>query len=187
MNSTHYYNVGRTRIFSEIFPRVEDFVEAYQNCGIPTTITDDNVKTLYYLLLGKYGNSHIASSDENTFKLRLFTIVFSSGLVWSQKLQIQQRLAQLSDEELFTTVQTIYNRAQNPNEETTPDTILDYISSQDVNKQVNGKLGGLMQYYESFKNCTDTFISKFKSLFMVILAPESPLLYTTEEGGNTNE
>lgn len=175
-----YYGGYRTRKFSDLYPTVEEFIIDFNNCGIPTMITEQNAKTLYYLLLGKYANSHIASSDENTFKLRLFTIVFSSGPIWEQKLQIQQRLKELSDDELFTAVQTIYNRASNPNEETNSDTILDYISSQDINKQKRGKLDTLMQYYEAFKNCTDSFLTKFKSLFKTIVAPEKPLLYEEE-------
>lgn len=180
-SSNSLYGSYRTRKFSDIYPIVDTFIKDFNSCGIPTMITEQNAKTLYYLLLGKYANSHIASTDEHTFTLRLFTIVFSAGPVWEQKLQIQQRLKDLNDDELFTAVQSIYNRAQNPNEETKTDTILDYITSQDVNKQKRGKLETLMEYYDAFKNCTDAFLDKFRSLFKVIVIPDDSLLYVESE------
>ena len=38
------------RTFAEIYPDVDSFLIDYQNNGIPTKITDESAKTLYYLL-----------------------------------------------------------------------------------------------------------------------------------------
>ena len=65
------YGSYRTRTFSEVFPDANEFVEAYVNSGLyPSTvqIPTTSLTALYYLLYARYGNSHIASSDENQFK-----------------------------------------------------------------------------------------------------------------------
>ena len=105
------YGNYRTRTFNDIFPDENEFITAYTTNGIPSSISTTDAKTLYYLLYGKYGNAHIMSSDENTFKYRLFTIVFSSGPAWIKKLEAQRSLAGLTEDELLNGTKTIYNHS----------------------------------------------------------------------------
>ena len=69
------YGNYRTRTFSEIYDSVNVFLEDYNNNGIPVKVSEENVTTLFYLLYSKFGNSHIASSDENRFKYALFSTI----------------------------------------------------------------------------------------------------------------
>ena len=89
-----------TRSFADIFPSVEDFLTEYKAAAVPTTITDGNAQTLYYLLYSKYGNSHIANSDENQFKYKIWSTIFMYGPTWEKRLEIQNKLRNLSDDGL---------------------------------------------------------------------------------------
>lgn len=77
MNSL--YGNYRTRKFTDIFPNVDTFITGYTNNGITTTISQDSAKTLYYLLYSKYGNSHIANSDENQFQYKVWSTIYMYG------------------------------------------------------------------------------------------------------------
>lgn len=88
-----------TKIFTDIWNRVSEFLYDYQHVGIPTTISTSNATTLYYLLYARYANNPIANYDEEQFKYKVFSIIFQYGPTWEKKLSIQQTLRglQLSD------------------------------------------------------------------------------------------
>ena len=88
-----------TKLFTEVFDDAGTFVYYYKNIGIPTTISDANARTLYYLLYARYGNSPIANYDEEQFKYKIFSVVFQYGPTWEKRLSVQQTLRdmQLSD------------------------------------------------------------------------------------------
>lgn len=88
-----------TKLFTEIWNRVSEFIYDYQHVGIPTTISTSNATTLYYLLYARYANNPIANYDEEQFKYKIFSIIFQYGPTWEKKLSIQQTLRglQLSD------------------------------------------------------------------------------------------
>ena len=88
-----------TKIFTDIWNRVSEFIYDYQHVGIPTTISTSNATTLYYLLYARYANNPIANYDEEQFKYKIFSIIFQYGPTWEKKLSIQQTLRglQLSD------------------------------------------------------------------------------------------
>ena len=88
-----------TKIFTEIWEDATDFIYDYKNVGIPTTISDSNATTLYYLLYARYGNNPIANYDETQFKYKVMSIIFQYGPTWEKRLSIQNTLRnfQLSD------------------------------------------------------------------------------------------
>ena len=88
-----------TKIFTDIWNRVTEFLYDYQHVGIPTTISTTNATTLYYLLYARYANNPIANYDEEQFKYKVFSIIFQYGPTWEKRLSIQQTLRglQLSD------------------------------------------------------------------------------------------
>ena len=67
------FPIYNTKLFTNIYQNVNDFLSDYNGIGIPATINTQNATTLYYLLYGKYGNSPIANMDENQFKYKLFS------------------------------------------------------------------------------------------------------------------
>lgn len=88
-----------TKLFSEIWERADEFIQDYQTNGIPMTITTSNATILYYLLYARYGNNPIANYDEEQFKYKVFSIIWSNGPTWQKRLEVQNtlRTMQLSD------------------------------------------------------------------------------------------
>ena len=81
-----------TKLMTEVWNSASDFLTDYQNVGIPTTISNQNATTLYYLLYAKYGNTPIANYDENQWKYKVFSIIFQYGPTWEKRLDIQTTL-----------------------------------------------------------------------------------------------
>lgn len=88
-----------TKLFTEVWDNVSDFVYDYKNVGIPTTISDTNATTLFFLLYARYGNSPIANYDIEQWKYKIFSVIFQFGPTWEKRLSVQQTLRdmQLSD------------------------------------------------------------------------------------------
>ena len=169
--------------FTDVYPDATSFVTDYTNSAIPTTISNDTATTLYYLLYSRYGNSVIASSDTHRFKYDLFATIFSYAPTRAKRLDVQEKLRDLSDEELITGQATINNHAFNPG--TAPSTsTLDELTA--INEQVTqkGKRDKLTAYTELLRalwtDVTEQFLDKFQKLFLIILQPELPLWYATE-------
>lgn len=177
------YGNYRTRKFTDIYPDVTTFTNDYNNIGIPTTITSENISTLYYLLYAKYGNSHIANSDETQFKYKLFGTVFSYGPTWEKRLDMQNELRTMSDDDLIKGSKQIVNHSYNPS--TAPSTAtleeLTTINEQNTNNYKRSKLDAYAFLWDLLAtDVTTEFINKFKSLFLVIVEPQLPLWYVTE-------
>ena len=88
-----------TKLMTEVWSDASGFLTDYQNVGIPTTISNQNATTLYYLLYARYGNTPIANYDENQWKYKMFSVIFQYGPTWEKRLDIQTTLRglQLSD------------------------------------------------------------------------------------------
>lgn len=177
------YGNYRTRKFTDIWEEVDAFIDDYNSVGIKPTITEETASTLYYLLYARYGNSHIASSDENQFKYKVFSTIFMYGPTWEKRLEIQQKLREMDEEELRESAKAIYNHSFNPSTAPSTDTLeeLSTINDQNVTKHRRSKtdayalLIGLLE-----TDVTEDFLSKFKKLFLTVVTPELPLWYVTE-------
>lgn len=181
-NNSLYGNY-RQRRFSQIWENVDAFLNDYQNAGIPPLIQIQTATTLYYLLYARYGNSTIASSDENQFKYKVFTLIFMYGPTWEKRLELQAQIRALDIEDIKNGSMAIYNKAFNP--ETPPSTQtfeeIETINEQNVNKykrstaEAYALMIGLLQ-----TDVTAYFLDRFRSLFLVIVEPEIPLWYVTD-------
>lgn len=174
-----------TNTFSEIYSSVDTFISDYGTLGLPTTITEDNAKILYYLLFAKYGNTPIANSDVTQFKIKLQSIIWQYGPTWETKLDLQNKLRTLSDDELFKGTQAIYNHAMNPGQlesETTVDLPeLKYIDNQSTTNYKKSKMDAYTQLWDLLvTDVTNAFIERFKPLFRIITVPTF-LGYESEE------
>lgn len=174
-----YYN---TRKFIEIFPTFEDFKNYYDSLDSSLKVVDNSLATIYFLLCGKYANSNIASSVEEQFKIRLFSIIFMYGPVWSKKLEIQQAIRGLdiNSDDVLKGTKTIYNNASNdggsPATNTTEE--LKYIDNQSTTNIKYSKLDGYSKILDLITNdVTENFLNKFKELFIVLVESQSPKIY----------
>lgn len=177
------YGNFRTRTFADVYTSFEDFKEDYDSCGIPTTLSDDNLTTLYYLLYARYGNSNIASSDETQFKYKVFSTIFMYGPAWQKRLDIQQKLVNLSDDEIVKGTTAIHNSALNPSQAPSTQSLeeLNYINSQNTTKYKKSQIEGYATLYALIEtDVTEEFIGKFKKLFITIVEPDYPLWYESQ-------
>lgn len=174
------YGAYRTRTFSDVYGSVDEFVAEYNTIGLPTLVSEDNIKTLYYLLYANYGNSNIASSDENRFRYKLFSTIWQYGPTWEKELSIQAKLRGLTEDQLMQGSKQIYNNASNPSTapSTGTDEELTYINMQNVTKSKKGILDAYAMLDSLLRqDVTALFIGRFKGLFITIVQPEEPLLY----------
>lgn len=180
-----YYGGYRTRRFTDIYSTVDAFKQEYESSQLPKRfVNNSSILTLYYLLYSRYGNSHVAFSDENQFRYALMSTIFMYGPTWEKRLEVQDILRKMTEEELIKGGKAIYNHAFNPG--TAPSTAtleeLTAINDQNTTNYKKSKLEGystLLAVLET--DVTEEFLSKFKKLFITVLEPDYPLLYTTEE------
>lgn len=178
------YGNFRTRTFSQIWNNEEIFEEEYNNNGIPVSISSVSIKTLFYLLYARYGNSSVASSDETQFKYKVFSTIFMYGPSWEKRLDIQKKLLSLSEEEIMKGSTAIYNTALNPSSTPSTGTLdeLPYINQQNSTKYKKSKVDAYAALYSLIEtDVTEQFIGRFKKLFITVVEPSSPLWYKTEE------
>ena len=191
-----------TRIFTDIFPDESTFLKDYKAVGFPYQLSDQNIKTIYYLLYGRYGNSHIASMDETQFKYKLFSTIFMYGPTWVKRLDVQEILRNMTEEELMTGTRALLNRSDNPSqpifstdnlnntitEGTDSDTELPTINSQNVSKFRKGKLEAYMNLLALLEtDVTEEFLLEFRKLFIKVIQPYAPLWFiedSNNEGDN---
>ena len=188
------YGNYRQRSFTQIWDNVDSFLGDYQNAGIPALISTNSATTLFYLLYARYGNSTIASSDENQFKYKVFTLIFMYGPTWEKRLELQEQIRDLDIEELKKGSTAIYNKAFNPETAPTTQTTeeIEMINEQNVNKYKRSTA----EAYALLINLLETdvtayFLDRFKSLFLKVVEPQLPLWYVTplntEEGEEDDE
>lgn len=194
------YGSSRTRSFADIFPDFETFQAAWeetafseQAVALTQTVPEggptegpQNLLLIYQLLLARYANSTIASSDENRFRLQCMSIIFQYAPAWIKRLEIQHTLHEmdLNSDEFLRGSSQIHNISLNPSEDPGTDTMdtLSTINQQNVNTQKRDKFKALAILEELLKtDITGSFIDRFRPLFRIIVAPQRPLFYDIPE------
>lgn len=189
---TNYGNLngGNHRMpqFTDIYPNVDTFLKQYKSIGIPTTISEESVNVLYFLLYSRYGSEYIAASDRNRFEYNLFAIIWQYGPTWEKRVEIQKKFREMTEDELLKGSTQIYNTADNPGTAPTTSTLeeLQYINHQNTTKSIRSKLdayGMLESLLE--KDVTGEFLDKFKKLFNPFAGPELNTQFITgDDYGN---
>lgn len=171
--------------FTDVFTDADIFLQEYKSNAIDKSLPDETITRLYYLLYAQYGNSVLANADTNQFKYRLWSIIFEHGLVWTKRVEIQEKLRALSLEdgsEIYQGGKAIYNNALHDSTEPNTGTLeeLPYINGQNTANFKKSKLEGLAILNDMLKtNITREFLDKFKPLFIKIIAGDTRY-YVTE-------
>lgn len=189
--TANIYGNQVTRKFSDIFVDADTFLEEWQESGIAEraedsfnyTLTDGDVRMTFYLLYGRFGNSHIASFDENQFKYKLWTIMFQHGASWAKKIQLQSELRALNLEDIANS-KTIHNHSYNPSIEPSTAALEELPTINEQNTSTYKKAKG--DSYAIFMSLLDTdyterYLARFKKLFLTFVYPAGPLWYVTED------
>lgn len=180
--------------FSELYPTQEDFVNQYKVVGFPQTfeggtyVSDDDLKLIWLLLIGRFADSTIKPYNTfGAFHVRFMSRVWQHAPAWKKKLDIQNKLRSLSLEdgsEIYKGSSAIYNSAMNPSTmPSTQDTEeLNFVNQQNVTKYKKSKLEGLAILSDLLKNdVTEQFLRRFDDLFKTIIYAGRELTYITEE------
>lgn len=176
--------------FTDLYPDESTFKNDYNTIGLPKVINDTNIKTLYYLLYARFGNSTISNSDNYQFKVKLFSIIWQYGGTWQKRLEIQEKLRGLSlddNSDIYKGGKAIYNTALNPGTSPSSQSLeeLSYINSQNTTNYKKSKLEGLELLTSLLEtDVTADFLNKFKDLFIKIIAGDTQLYVTVEEDEN---
>ena len=181
------YGSYRTRKFADIWPSVDAFLKDYQESAIPQKLKTADATTLYYLLYARYGNSSIANSDENQFKYKVFSTIYIGGATWAKKQEIQDKLREMTEDEILAGTKAINNHAYNPQTAPTTDTVeeLDYINEQNTTKYKKSKLDGYAMLWAILNDgVTEKFLREFRYHFLVVVEPQLPLWYVTNISGD---
>jgi hypothetical protein len=172
--------------FSDVFSNADEFKAEYETSMLASSISKikpESVDILYYLLYARYGNSVVASFDENQFKYKVFSIIFQYGPSWERRLEAQKVIRELSEEDIIKGTKRINNKSYNPSTAPTTDTLeeLTTINEQYTDGWKKSKLEGYASLLALLDtDVTEEFISKFKKLFITIVEPNLPLWYETE-------
>ena len=183
------YGNQRNETFDDIFPSLDDFKAEYTKCKLPLTqyfgdVSSEQVSTLYYLLYGKYGNSTIADDDETRFKYRLFSIIYQYGPTWVEQIKLQKSVRDMTLADLRVGGKAVYNTALNPNIAPTTNTLeeLPYINQQNTTKYAKSEAEAYGIKMSLLNNdVTESFLGRFRDLFLKIVQPTVPLWYITDE------
>lgn len=182
------YGNYRTRKFTDIWPDVASFIEDYKNVGIPATVDDTKINTLYYLLYARYGNSSIANSDETQFKYKVFSTIYQYGPTWARRSQIQDTLRSMDEKTILEGTRAINNHAYNPQQAPSTDTdeMLQYINEQATTKYKKSTLDGYALLWAVLRDdVTEIFLRHFREHFLTVVEPQIPLWYITEISGES--
>ena len=181
------YGNYRTRKFADIWPSADAFIQDYQASAIPQKLKTADATTLYYLLYARYGNSSIANSDENQFKYKVFSTIYIGGATWAKKQEIQDKLREMTEDEILAGTKAINNHAYNPQTAPTTDTVeeLDCINEQNTTKYKKSKLDGYAMLWAILNDgVTEKFLREFRYHFLVVVEPQLPLWYVTDISGD---
>ena len=181
------YGNYRTRKFADIWPSADAFIQDYQASAIPQKLKVADATTLYYLLYARYGNSSIANSDENQFKYKIFSTIYIGGATWAKKQEIQDKLREMTEDDILAGTKAIYNHAFNPQTAPTTNTVdeLEYINEQNTTKYKKSKLDGYALLWAILNDgVTERFLREFRYHFLVVVEPQLPLWYVTNISGD---
>lgn len=180
-----------TKLFCEIYDEASDFVTDYKASGLydatsghlNNSLSDEKATTLFYLLYAKYANNPIANLDENQFKYKMWSIIFKYGPAWEKKLDIQNKIRELTEDEIRLGSKAIYNHAYNPSTEPSTASLeeLTAINEQNTTNYKKSKVDAYMALWQIVvSDVTEAFIKKFEPLFKQFVTPERTWIYVQE-------
>ena len=186
MSSLSFLPQYSTIVFTDVWDDVDKFKQDLAEspfAGSLSTSSPDNVSLVFYLLYARYGNNPIANEDINQWKFKIFSVIFQYGPTWQKRLDIQNKLRAISDDDLLKGAKAIYNTALNPSTAPSTSTLdeLTYINGQNTTNYKKSKMDAYAQLLGLLEvDVTEEFLVKFKRCFKQFVAPERPLLYVDE-------
>ena len=172
-------------LFRQVWPTRDQFVSEYSASSFNLPELDDKKNLIYDLLYASFANTPIVNDDVNYFKSRIFMTVFEYGPTWKKRLEVQQTLRGMSEEELRIGGRNVSNYAVNPNSAPATSSLdeLNFVQQQTARGHKLSKA----QAYATLLNLleedvTKFFVYQFVPCFSRFLKPEPGTpLYVNEE------
>lgn len=171
-----------TMTLAQIWKTNSEFVNDFNDSFAAGSIK--NPELLGNLLYAEYGNSPIAFSDVNLFKANVWSTIFKFGPTWEKRLEIQDKLRNISEDELRVGSKAINNTAVNPTQRQTTSGLEEVteITQQTATNFKKSKLDAYAQLNDLLESdVTGEFIKQFKKCFKQFVMPENVVLYEDEE------
>lgn len=175
-----------TMLFGDVFGSDIEFKNEWESSPFFKTGSTAAWKIMdaFYLIAAEYYNSPICGYDINQWKLRFFAKLKQLCPTWSQKVDIQENLQELTEAEAREGNKVIYNQADNPSGAPSTDDLkeIGYIKSQNTSNYKKSRLEALIAKYEVLDDkLNERFIRGFKDLFLRVVAPQCPTLYLGDD------
>lgn len=176
--------------FCDVWNSAAKFVNDCKNADITLKIRDNSCTDLYYLLYARYGNNPIANFDLNQFKYKVYTTIFKYGGEWQRKLEIQDTLRELSEDDIMKAEEGVYNHANNPS--VAPSTgrteELPYVDDQTVQKRKRSKIDAYQFLWAALdSDVTDDFLKKFEPCFAKFVDRNVEAVYCSDDEDEQDE
>ena len=173
-----------TELFREIWPDFGSFFTDYSNSHLKSPELNGSEGIIYDLLFANFANDSIASMDIGQFKAKVFERIFNYGPTWRKRLSIQEKIRNMSEDEIRIGGRDISNFAINPN--TSPSTSstdeLTEISQQTSRNRKRGRLDAYANLLSLLdEDVTADFVRRFRPLFRTIVSPLATQIYPNEE------
>lgn len=177
---------GWTLTFSNVYDSYEAFAADYQefeDLQVTPLKNTDFLKHCYLVLMGEFASNNLSNMSVDQFRIRFWTRLNQYAPQYERELEIQKNLIQMTEAEITTSSEAIYNTALNPSQPlslNTPDGKVREINQQNVTQHKRSKLDAYAYLTDLLNNdLTSRFVDKFRNLFTVVLTG-TPLYYTTE-------
>lgn len=171
-----------TRLFKNIFPDYQSFVDWYKTTPLCDGENDIPSERTFTIIAYEYNDSHSAFSIES-FKEHFANDLYTFYKEFEETTKAITELMKLTDDDIAIADKTIFNTANIPETESSTDIEeVDFVSSQQ--KTINKK--GLLQVKkEQLSNkrtyTVRAFLNKFRHLFIKILSSAYIHVYTEEQ------
>ena len=175
-----------TQTFSQIYPDFESFKDTFDNdfdSYAKDVISADSLETLYWLLYARYCDNPITNYSVNNFKAKIVAITFQKGPSWEKRLEIQDTIRSLTEDDLLTGARTLFNNASHDERAPGTDTSeeLSYINVQNVTKQKRSKLDAYSYLQDILRtDVTEEFIRSYAKLFSKFVSPTNTRIYVND-------
>lgn len=169
-----------TKVFKDIFPNFETFIEWYSKTPFYTANSIDG--GTFYLILYEYADSHVAFSEES-FKQKFAIDLYTYVKEFQETTKAINDLMELTDNQLLDNGKMITNIADIPATPSSTDVgSVNFITQQQ--KILNEK--PLLQIKkEQLSNkrilTVKTFLNRFRHLFIRIISEQYNLVYGEED------
>lgn len=180
-----------TKTFYEKYPNSEEFLKMWNVSPFKiNTITNEEIIEIYNHLLTEYMVSHFNFIEPLQIDLQVAHLIHNYYPNVKKRLDLQSQMLALTDEELAQGGLLIQSDMVNPDtDEITPlGDDLPYTSKKSIQTRKHSKLDRIArQYGLIIDGIYDTFILKFKDLFITLIVGTDNLLSMDNEDWNSNQ